>query len=681
MAVSVGVLAAAALAAVGLRSAGGSTAFDKGGVAQDRVVVPEVPPSIQLQGVTDRMGSATTGRLTLRNGSVEIDAGSVALPQFTVTVARQRAGDMVSLAIDAPGVKFTSILGTYGRLAALAGPDRILTVEESDALRVSPLSTAMEFATRRNLGGMPASDAQHEAEWRTLVDAGPYYGADLGTIVAVLETTASGELALPQGFDTGYALVEDRPAASAFVQENSEIPYGEAALQRLASTRVQELDLAKPLALLAARVDRSAPIIVTNAQVVERQSGDWLVHAVSAQDPRHSGAIGADGRISLLPLDAPYSETFVFCNNGQQGIQRNTLISREYRLQRRGVQTGVWLAVEETEVTFSECVGFPPQRYKLAFLAAGVPLRSAATIATTHPKPGVVTGLRGLPYFCPVTFQGSSGPRTTIGQCEYTPHRFDLGGVGAVLEIGRDIDDAGEPVQPVESKAFSWSMGGDAEFSVDYDGFHTRFWRIDSDHALVKGVVYVSEANVDERTVTVAGMAPMLNGNAPTGDLMSSPVGTWAFATFEQDQDPYFYPEYGAVTRSVFKADGKLDEYFWYAIDGPAATASGLRTWRYVGPRLYMTTARLLFGSGRYYDCAEAAAAGRTDCFPGRVRVFRPMRQDGNRVYGVEDLYLNTTPRSSPPYQFSRTSRATYYERRSFSTDPPVTAAPKVRAY
>jgi hypothetical protein len=680
--VAAGLVGAVAMAAIGSREAIVSKAGGKGGVAsQERLVVPPLPASIQLQGLTDRMGAATAGYVTVRVGALGGTPQPTPLPQYNATVSGARAQDMVSVVVEGQGVKFTAILGTYARLAALAGPDRQLTLEESDALRVSPLTTAMEFATRRNLGGMPQTDAQHEAEWRTIVDAGPYYGADLGTIAAILDATASGELSLPQGFETGYALVEDRTAATAFVRENPDVAYGRAALARLASTPVLDSDVAAPVALLGARVDRSAPIIAATAEVLARQPAGWLVHSATAQDPRHSGAIGVDGRVALLPVDAPYTERFEFCSGGQQGVRRDTLISREYRLQRRGVQTGVWVGVEEYEAVYPECLGFPPQRYQSVFLAAGVALRGDDSPRVAFAKTNAIDGLRGLPYFCPVTFTESGGPRTTIQQCEYTPHRFDAGGVGAVLELGRDITDSGEPLEPVESKALTWSKGADAEFSVDYDGFHTRFWRIDRDQAAATGVVYVSEATVDGRQLTLAGYAPMLNGNPPTGDLLSSPVGTWAFATFEQDRDPYFYADETSVTRSVFKADGKLDEHFWYVADGPGSFLPGLRTWRYVGPRLYMTTARLVSGNGRYYDCAEAAAAGRTDCFPSRVRVFRPMRKEGNRVYGIEDLYFNTTPRASPPYVFSRSSRATYHEQRSVSTDPPVTTSTGTRHY
>lgn len=680
MAVSVGVLAAAALAAVGLRSAGGSTAFDKGGAAQDRVVVPEVPPSIQLQGVTDRMGSATTGRLTLRNGSVEIDAGSITLPQFTVTLARQRAGDMVSLAIDAPGVKFTSILGTYGRLAALAGPDRILTVEESDALRVSPLSTAMEFATRRNLGGMPATDAQHEAEWRAIVDAGLYHGAGLGSLAAILELTANGSLPLPQGYPSGYALMEDREAVATFAWEHDSEIGSREALERLATTLVSAVNVRAPLALLGARVDATSPIIEQFAEVLEREDTQWLVHDAQAREPLHEGGLDVDGTIALNPVVPPVTESSLVCPGGVPGTRRDTLLSRQFRLHRSGLATGVWMGVYEYEATFDPCFQQPPIRYRSIFLAASVPLH-ASSGSRVPLKTGAVAGSRALPYLCRAAIATPSGSRQTLQVCEYTPHRFDPGGTGVVLEIGTDIDTSGEPQEATGTAPLQWSAGPDADLSVQYDGIRTRYWRVDTDDAAAAGVVHVSDAVVDGRSLSIAGYVPMLNGNSPAGDLAFSPVGTWAFASFEQDADPYLLPQAATRTRMVFKADGKLDEHSWDVATGPGSSLPGLRTWRYVGPRLYMTTVRLVSGTDRYYDCAEAAAAGRTDCYPGRVRVFRPMRQVGNRVYGVQDLYFNTTPRSSPPYQFSRTSRATYYERRSFSTDPPVTAAPKVRAY
>ena len=673
--VAAGLAGAVAMAAVGIRPVMVSKAPGRGEPAsQGRIVLPPVPASIELRGLADGMGGASAGTYSLRIGAQQLAPQPTALPEFTATLPRIKSGDMVSLVLEAPGVKFTSILGSYGRLAALAGPDRILTVDESDALRISPLTTAMEFAVRRKLGALPGTDAQHERAWRAIVDASTYRDADLGSIASILALTAAGELPLPAEFSSGYALVEDRQAVTEFAYEFNNAIVSRDALTSLASTPLSEGDLTTPLAFVGARLDETAPMAEGYAEVLERQSTDWLVHEGDAPEPGHTGGVGPDGRLALSPTVPPAWETYMSCYGGQQAVRRDTLLSREYRLQRRGLGTSVWMAVQEYEATFDPCLMQQPLRYRTVALLSSVPLRGPGAAVRVSGKTTAFAGLRALPYICRASVSTPSGARQTLRVCEFTPHRLDPGGSGQILEIGDDVDTAAQPRSAAQSAPLAWSTGVGFDFALEHDGIRTRYWTVDDDNPAVTGMVYVSEAQVDGLAISKAGYTPMLNGNGPTGVPAFSPVGTWASSPFEIGNDPYLQPDAATVTRMVFLADGKQDQYSWRLAEGPQTRFKVPSTWTFAGARLYTTQVRLRSGGGQYYDCAEAAAAGRTDCYPSRIRVFRPMLALGERIYGVEDVYFNLTSNAvAPPYQFSRTSRPIYLERRSLATDPPTT--------
>lgn len=667
--VAAGLVGAVAMVGVGLRPVPFAKAAGKGELgAQDRLVVTPLPASIELRGLADRMGDATAGTYSLRIGSQQLAPQPTSLPAFAITLPRINNGDMVSLVLEAPGVKFTSILGTYAQLVSLAGADRVLTVEESDALRVSPFSTGLEFLVRQRLGGMPLTDAQHEAVWRGLVDSSFTPDVTLPVAAELLARTASGELPEPAGFDNGYAVLESRETAAQFAGSLS----GNDILMQLAYTPLRDSDLSRAQAILGARRDASAATFVGPAQILERDGDAWRLHGPSTQNPSYSGVLDAAGRFALEPV-APFVQETISgtCASGQPRVVRETEQGREYRLHRRGATLSLWVENITFQTTFPTCPELEPSSYSMAFLRSVLALRPVAL--TPRRDPGVA-GLRALPYLCAASREQPSGPVTEIRECEYTPHLFQSGGAGVISELGSDVNGAMDPIAAQGSTAFTWRAGGDSQFSVSYDNLRVRYWKVEGNSAPAEATVYVAEMPSQEGVVTVAGHTVMINGNVAAGFSELSVPGTWVIGSSLTGYDPWFEPGLRRETRMVYRAEGKLDEYTWMPYWEGVPSQPRPRTWDVYEARLYSTTVGLDGQSGTvYYTCADAAAAGRPNCAKRRVAVFRPVARVGDRLYGIEDIYTNRDASTDPtPWRMTRTSRPTYYERRSTSTTPPT---------
>lgn len=626
---------------------------------------PALPASIDIVGSTEGHGGATAGTITVRIGNAVQSSPGVIAPQFEATVGGVRASDMVSVQIEAPGVKFTSILGSYGRLVRLAGADGVLTVDECDALRVSPFSTALEFFVRRELGGAPASDAQHEAAWRAVVSDGQQLSGQptsvgLEMVTVLLGRLATGEALLPDGYEHGHALLQDRQAVNLFVDQHPEaLDAYTASLVALTSTPLSQSDVGKPAtALLGPVGDASAPLFGSGAEILESVGPDYRVHAQqSRKNADFSGGLDAQGRLELAPADPILvSDAYLgICpTGGGQVVRRTHLTGHGFRLQRRGVGSDIWMAVADYQVTYPDCPDYlPPSNYQVVSFKSAVDLAAASALFDARH----VLGLRSLPFFCvstPFLF-----PDPVLEQCEYALHRFDRYGTGMASELGAKVDDGFQPVLATESAPFSWSLPRRGPLQMQYGNIWVRYWTVEPGNGAVRGLVFVAEAADGSDVLSLAGHAPMLDGNVPGGFDTLSPVGKWKYASFEQAIEPYFNSSFWGITRLVRASDGRSTQR--EEVEG-FEQIRRKSTWSLIDGRLY--DAYVLADGGYYFTCDEALGAGETSCGPVLTRYFRPLRRDGNRLYGIEELYSNSGGYwMQPPYPIHRLSRATYYER------------------
>lgn len=617
---------------------------------------PPLPASIDVIGRVEGHGSATSGTITVRIGTAEIATAGTIAPQFHASVAGTRAQDMVTIEIEAPGLKFTSILGSYGRLAKLAGSDRVLTLDESDALRVSPFSTALQFFVSRQLAGDPLSDVQHESVWRAIVsgDFGSVSGVGLDTATVLLGRLATGELALPPGYAHGYALLQDQDAYRSFVNESpNALDEHVDDLDSLTPTAMSDRDLKPMIATLGAIKDAKAPLFGGDVEILQRTASGYRVHAEdSRRNPDFSGGLDAVGRLELVPAGEIATITYVSCPNGTWTARKTSLIGQSHRLQRRGMRSNLWMTINDYLQTHPDCPDYPPVSYRTATFRVALDL--AATIPSADARR--FRGHRGLPYISLAT-SGGPGPTNYLEKREYALHRFDRAGTGLVTGLGPKVDSAMQPINGNGSATFTWSEAAQSALRVQFPDVSIRYWLVDAGNGTVTGLVFLAEAIDGQNTTSLAGRTPMIDGNVARG--FSTPVGAWKYASFEQYIEPYAYNDGTEFWQMRFTrtADGRAVRRDWI----PGSEFTSLWSWSLINGRLYDT--RIYSDAGRHYDCDEAYADGATYCGPFMVRYFRPLTSVGNRLYGIEDIYLNVgNIQDPPPYSIERSSRGTYHE-------------------
>jgi hypothetical protein len=651
-AIAAALTAFAGMAAVGLdrvplrgQAAGAST---NGAPALSRVQrETPLPASIDVVGEVVAHGGATSGTITVRVGTATTQASGTISPQFLATVPGTRASDMVTLEVQGAGFKYTSLLGTYGKLVARAGADRVLTLAESDALRVSPVSTALEFFVARRLGGTPVSDAQLEKAMRSVL------GQDLVAASSALATLARGSFDLPAGFAHGYALLQDREAYSAFArtypeatsyQELATMPFG----------RFDAASISRTVALLGPIADLEAPLLAPEAQVIEHTATGYLVHASDRRrDSGYDGALDADGALTLTPKTQLYYDTYggMCTSNNEQVVYRVTRLRESHRVMRKGDLVGLRLVLTDVEQRPLNCPEYEVYTYTYPIfwmqidLAKSMPLASARRFG----------GLRSLPHFCINT-----GAPDYLAECEYALHRFDRNGSGTALELGEKVDAAMVPVLAAGQSPFTWRIASPGVMRLDGAEASTRYWMLDAGNGLVDGLVYVSQATSGEDQLSAAGYAPMLNGSVASGFSSLPPTGTWRESGAEQYLEPYLLDD-GIVTKSVVRvtrsADGTAVRDMQWPLY-PEYNYSLLSSWQSIGGRVFDTRVRASDGRN-HRDCNAAFAAGATQCAPFTVRYFRPMSRSGNVLYGIEELYTNLGL-FEPPFDPIRRSRPAY---------------------
>lgn len=617
-----------------------------------------LPTSINVVGQVVDHGGGSTGIVTVRVGSSVSQTVGAITPQFQATVPGTRASDMVSIEVEGQGFKYVSMLGSYGRLAAAAGADATLTVDESDAVRVSPMSTALQFFVARQLGSQPVSDAQLERGMRAV------QSYDLQAAALVMFWHARGELTIPGGYAHAYALLQDAPAYEGFFDPvvQNRVAGGSDDLAAMAFTPFSSADLGEATAVLGPVVDLDAPMLAPDVQVIERVLGGYRVHAAafSRRNASFDGELDDRGALSLVPVnDISTWTSRSLCSTGSQIVERSQLVGQTHRLQRRAAGTSLWLVTEEHEISYPNCADLQARVVRYAYFRIAVDLKPA------FPRPDErhFLGRRALPRFC---LEEVSWPTLAnyLRACGYVEHEFARGGGGQMREMGDKVDASMLPAVDQAAAAFSWRFRAPGLMEVASEGVVARYWLVDRG-AGAPGLVYVAEAQDGGDVLSLAGYVAMLNGNAARGFESMSPVGTWRYATFEQAAPPpYSGPGIEYTDRFLRRSDGTAVQFVTRT---PGTPYTVLSSWRVFDGRLYDT--RVSSDSADpAHDCQEALAGGATQCAPLRVRYFRPYRRTGDRLYGIEEIYTNLTLLNGglggfdPPFEYARVSRPTYHE-------------------
>lgn len=635
------------------------------GMSVGRRITEPVPASLTLSGWIDELPDANA-TLTAHVGSAA-SAIPVQTGAFQITISGNSGGAPVWLDVQSPTTRYASVLGSYGRLARAAGADGIVTASEVDRLRVSPLSTALFFFLARESGGVPtASDGALE---RALLSVP---GEDVMIAATVLHAFANGLLTVPQGFADGYALLEDRRAYADFVSANSATLSRSAMATYMAvvpSTPIAPTSVGQATLLSGPRPTSDPTMVDPGTRVLSRNadSFDLFNGSYSTLDQfntDYAPTFLPSGDLQLVPLHDISSYTWL----GPSTLQVNKVGQVVFRKLFSGDAHALW--IELTDVHYS--YPYNPELQEGDFVAVSARMSSNLD-RTAIPLSSVsVRGLRSLPLFC------TQGPNVTLTICDYALHDFQPGGVGATLDVGPKVDSNLAPVSGSPGQPFQWSAASgkgaagvsDGRLQLTAGSGSTTYWRIAHEDAVSDLLVYVTHLASDTGTRSIAGQTAMLDARSGAGFGQVDPLGTWRYATFDSTPVAYGYQAYGApVTvrfaraadgtelQTIQRTDDPLDpDYFGRYNSG----------WTILDGRMYDTRYQAnapSYGAVGFSSCQKAYAAGATQCAPARVRYFRPVAAVGNRLYGIEELYVRQDSTYTLPYAFDRYSRPTFYEK------------------
>lgn len=586
-----------------------------------RVRLPATTPAIRLQADIHGAGVATQGTYVLMSGTRILAFGAWTGREFTTLAITAADHEFLHLELRADNLHLVSNLGRFGRLVHRAGVDRLLTVDEHDAMRVSQLSTAVDVLVANHAGARPTTESAFEGRLRS-TDM-----EDVTSAAAALDHFSREPSDLPAGFADGRALLADRVAFNAYVTTNPAALADSASV--LASMPAQVLsaaDLASGLALVGAVHDVALPVGNDQAHILMTNAGGAFHSFARARtNPEFTAAADTEGGLLLVPthreVDSDWHESAVCPQTQAVGTTRRRLASERFKRLRTGAGVDLWTVTQQYTVSLDKCPSLPETTLVETRLLAGVQLEHSVA----RPPWAAWEGRRSLPEFRVLDVQPSR-----LEQWNDAVHVFERGGYGTREGLAPWVKGDLSPRADVARTPFTWSAPGRGRLERDADGIRTRFWLVDAGTPGISGWVHVAQVRIGERLLTAAGYSPIVSvragGSPPTfgGDGEWQPAGAQRYITHPALEDPDF--------RWRFDADGR----FTYTGRWPSPGR-----WTFAGDRVHITHVRRSQGQSLpYHDCAEAAEAGVQDCVVSRARVFQPMADVAGNVAGVERNYV-----------------------------------------
>lgn len=551
--------------------------------------------------------------------------------RYTFDLGHQDASQMVVVEVLAPQLRFRSVLGTFGRLAALAGSDGHLELSEHPSLRISPYTTALAALQNNLLGGRDAaSDAEFEQTTRVVASG------DLQDAAYAVAGITRQEWTLPAAFDNAYELLRNRNAFRDFANR----PYFRAAaydylFKQDELAPVATLDeLPNRLVLIDGVPADGLPIYPGNVLLLDRRpDGNFdLNEQVPLLNPVYAARVDGLGNVQFTPIGTqvrPYLKTV----EGVAQLQDRTTVGHTLERLTRGdavsvwVMRSVWLDRPQFEPS---AVGTQEIEYRVFSSVA------LDTWSTTGAWASLGASSRSLPWMC-------SAPISTdevfyeLSKCGYVEHRFEANLTGTTVEHGWKMDpQTTQPVLPIGKLPFTWSVENQRVLKVADGKIDTSFWNIQGGHANVGAVLFLSRALLGGSTgktmvgMDMAGTKTIASSSSwtATGDWRS---GYSASAPFRYTARPESY-----ALQRLAGGSGKEQ----YQAEGLPANDPLPLSWQVSGNAVYDRRTQADHDAGGPFvaDCAAAWARGALTCYT-RVRYFKPLTKISNRYYGIEEVY------------------------------------------
>lgn len=571
--------------------------------------------------------------------AVTVNVGGYAFPatiqghQYSAQINGFPSGAMVVVEARSLHAHFRTVVGSVGRLAQLAGDDGHLVLSERSSLRVSPYSTALAWMVSVVLDGVsPATDAEFEEATRSAV------GNDLVQAAYSLASIASGEQALPIGYENGSQLLADRAAFAAFLERPDLLAKAQAYLfEQADSAPLSSLtQLASETVMLSAIAQDDRPLRVSELSLLSRNSdGSFnLYENESGSIPKYSPSLDERGHLLLAPEG---KVNFLYL----QGSYRDR-VSRGHTLRRLtdGESFDVWMVKSRWTQTPLGALGLVEEvdEYRL--------LSSFDLASQLEPEgwPALTRASRALPWIC-----FSFIPVENLQSCDYVQYQLRANGDGNTFDHEWKVDSNGHPRVADSGQEFSWSLTDDGVLRVENDFVETRFWRIRKGRAHVGPVIYLSTTRSStEPKVSVVGFDWMIT-RAFSDFSASEALGIWRYNYAEEEV--VAYPSVPYQRMRAFAADGTGDSM----IDLPGAYGDARKIrWQVLDNSVFYVQHRLTLGNQTRTsvpDCRTQPLAAGDQCNTDTV-YFKPMikTEDLLHYYGIIETYLqgNTATGARP---------------------------------
>ena len=654
------------------RSVATAAAIPAGAVEANGGQPLAVPMELTLQGEIFGIAEGAPISATVYVNDRAFSA-SVVGKQYTAAIKALNAGDMVTVEVVSPKVHYRAILGTYRKLKRFNGGDRRVDLAEYPALQVSPMSTATALLVSRVLGHEARTDAEFDRATRALASRisrgfGDYV-SDVTTTAKTLYDIAMGTMALPAGYGDGYAFVQDQTAYNAYLGSSDAVadaartyPFDQPDYMRLHSLA----EIPSTLLLTTAWPQGNVPTGITGTQLLVQVSGNrYAMHGVQGLQyvvgvdtitpvQLYDLYITSEGELRLYPI-AP---TAVEGSSSLGGPVRRVVTGYTLRRLTVGDQFSLWASRAEWTDSYIGSMQ-PPINGTSTQVWAASDLEQMSNPSAWNG----LSGRRALPWFCVNALPNRT--ETQLTACEWPQYRFDTGGTGVTEDVGPKVDGRMLPQPGGWGASFSWSIDAKGRLRVLGQGVETLFWNIEAGDEAADVVVYLARsATSNPADQSMVGIALSISGDyLPFSSNQA--IGNWESTS--SAARPFEYP--AAVPIFVYQrtADGLGKDYT--NVNGINGTPYP-SNWQVTGERLFDTRYRAQFsnGSSRYVQtCEQAFADGATGCSPSRVRYFRPLMRVGQRLYGIQEIYIPfptvyAAPGYTGTYSMWRGGGATYYD-------------------
>lgn len=615
---------------------------------------PKSPPVVlRISGeISGLAPGATPDSILVRVGNRSF-AGQVHGGGYVATIDALDPAEMVSVEVASQRLRYRSIVGSFRKLALRSGGDRRVEAVELPTLRVSPWSSALAFLVRNILGGRDAnSDQEFERTTRSV------FGDDLFDARAVLAGTASGTVALPNGYADGQQLLEDEVAYRDLLVRLQVHPADpEAVFAQTDYAPLPSLAELPAQTLMMAPIQRDHFPVFANAPklLLSNTDGSYSFYEGDAEiaRPTYNAQLDGAGDVLLLPHAPRVVERY-------EGATRVRLSLNRIVLRRLfdGDRYDLWaLRAEWTRTSVDEPAS-PPSLYAPIDLWSVSDLQEVARARAWTSAPT----RRALPWPCALPAPDLGGD-LRLESCDFVQHRFDPGGSGITEDHGAKVGANMQPQTAGWGVAFAWGVEG-RQLLVHGPLASLRYWSIDGDDELADTVVYVatgtSGATAGQTLSGVSGSLAVESVPFPAAHAQ----GTWTTGSVQALVNAYPNPH---STLEIQRNAGGSAEQRDYSYESGAQSA--VARWEALGERVYDIRTRASFGPGQgsrfVHDCATAFAAGAQTCAPSRIRYFRPLKRVGDRLYGIEELH--TQFEQKPPgytgtYDVVTTIRPNYHQ-------------------